>query len=345
VIAVTNNGGTGSAANVVTMLDLDNGGRIWQRVNKLDMNLGTRPATTNSVPSSAVPPGAVPVDKTTSGSNGFMTDIVVGDVYGEVWVLDPADGTSQVANAGTDVPIFSYNTDFHPIARPAIYSESGIQYAIWGTGGYTDYSGTTGWGKNTTTQYLTAVNLNYTSGATLNEGSIAANVPIQISFTDQGRVFSQPRVVGTQVFVTTDVDDYNQETYGSRAAPVGVTESTAQCGGATATGNNLDEDSDGFKDDGCPTGRVFVYDLSANTYQKTVVSNGGSSVINSGTKIIVSGGGTRQVLGSDGGVDVNGDSVNDAAGTQWNAMNQTGERTIAPAQVTQTIRELWLRTE
>ena len=221
VVAQTNNGGTGPAANVLTAIDIETGARVWQRVNKLDNFIAPRVAATINVPATGIPGGAVGIDKTLAGSNGFMTDIVAGDLYGNLWLVDPADGTSQVLSGANDVPLFQFTTDYHPIARPAIYAEGTTLYAVFATGGYADYSTNTLWGSNTTTQYVIGVDLDQTAGLPLTQLSPVGSVPINIPLVNLGNGFSQPRIIGTEVFVTTDTSNVNAATFGSSGVDTG----------------------------------------------------------------------------------------------------------------------------
>jgi hypothetical protein len=273
VIAQTNNGGTGAAANYVVALDIDTGTRVWERVNTLDNFFAPRVAPTINVPATGIPPGAIPIDKTLTGTNGFMTDIVVGDLYGNLWLLDPADGSSQVNDGATptpnEVPLFQFTTDYHPIALPAIYAEGGTLFAAFATGGYVDFSSTKLWGTNTTTQYGIAVNLDTPSGAglPLRETPASGNVPINIPLVNQGLSFSQARIVGTEVFFTTDTGDVNAPTFGSSTAD---------------------------------TGRVIGYNFATDLANAVITTrSGATNIVNDGAALFASGGGKRQRLGTD----------------------------------------------
>ena len=265
VVAQTNNGGTGAAANVVTAIDIETGARIWQRVNTLDNFIAPRVAPTINVPATGIPGGAVPVDKTLTGVNSSMTDLVVGDLYGNLWLIDPADGTSQVLSGSDDVPLFQFTTDFHPIARPAIYVEGTTLYAVFATGGYADYSTNTLWGSNTTTQYVIGVDLGQTAGLPLTQLSPAGVVPINIPLVNLGNGFSQPRIIGTEVFVTTDTSNVNAATFGSS---------------------------------GVDTGFVTGYDFGTNVAIPAIgqTRTGASALINDGLAIFSSSGSKRQRL-------------------------------------------------
>ena len=314
VIAQTNNGGTGAAANVVTALDIETGKRVWQRVNLLNNYIAPRVAPTISVPATGIPPGVVPVDKSRSLDNGGMTDIVAGDLYGNLWLLDPSTGKSQVCADGEctssldEVPLFQFTTDYHPIARPAIYYEGG-HFAVFGTGGYTDYSGNALWGSTATppvsTQYVIAVDLDQTTGLPLTELSGTGPVPINIALVNKGRVWSQPRIIGTEVFVVSDTSDVNSATFGSSTSDTGFV-TAYDTTGAAGTDNSA----------------LF-----------NQVRTGASALVNDGVAIFSSSGSKRQRVTAAG------------TATAKDAASRTGERTTAPRKVTETLRKLWLRTE
>ena len=311
VVAQTNNGGTGAAANVVTAIDIETGKRVWQRVNLLDNFIAPRTAAAINVPSTGIPPGAVPVDTTLTGTNGFMTDLVVGDLYGNLWLIDPENGESKLTTGGNEVPLFQFRTPYHPIARPAIYVEGASQFAVFSTGGYTDYSTNTLWGKNSTTgQYIIAVDLTQTSGLPLHETSSDTLVPVNVAIpTARGLGFSQPRIIGNEVFVTTDTSDVNAATFGSSGTNTGFVTSF----------NLLAPD--------IPTGTDTNY---------AQIRTGASALINDTV------GGEFAIFSSSGS---KRQRIATPAGANRNAVSRSGTTTTAPRQVTQTIRKLWLRTE
>jgi hypothetical protein len=180
-----------------------------------------------------------------------MTDIVVTDLYGSIWVLDPATGRSRYTTdatiAGTDIPMFQFSTDFHPIgAKAALYGFGSTQYVVFADGGYVDTTGTVAWGcvmvnlvcTYPTQHYLIAVSLGYptTSTSRLNESSGPTYIPIKVALGTDERGWSQAYVVGDQIFVTTETADVNLGTYGTGAAATGKAyQVTASAGGSTQT--------------------------------------------------------------------------------------------------------------
>jgi len=258
----TNNGGTGGAASVVTALDLDSGVPAWQFVSTYP-DPPRLPANT-AVPATAIPPGVVTIDKTVAGFNGFFTDIVVPDLYGRLWVLAP-DGTSRYQDAlSNPIPLFSFATDFHPLTKPAIYLRNGEQYAVFTTGGYADYAGTKSWGSYAANQYLVAVSLDTpiaSTTASLTDAAASGFVPIVEPIAGSG--YSQARIVGDDIFVSTDTSDVNAATFGTSASA---------------------------------TGTLYAYTFGGASpgLASVVVATGAGAIANSGQKLYSSSGSTRQ---------------------------------------------------
>jgi hypothetical protein len=301
VIAETNNGGTGGNGVVVTALKAETGTALWQFAYPYP---AVRITTDAALPSSGVPGGAVSVDKT-KGGNGYMTDLVFGDLYGSLWLLDPATGTSRYTSSGTyyrngvattGKPLFQFSTDYHPIGgKPAIYRLDGTYHAAFVDGGYADVSGTTGWGTYTSQHYAIAVSLDTPSGdATVNENKGSPDVPVKFALGSNERGYSQITVVGTQLFFTTDSASVNALVYGT--------------GASTSTGH------------------AYRYDLAAGSAGTTVViGNGASSIASFGTTLYASSGRSHQQLVTP-------------------ALSSTGSAVTATT-FTNLVRQLWLRTQ
>ena len=227
----TNNGGTTSATAagvVTTAIDSETGNKVWQ----FTYAYPTPPrGVSTDLPMAliGIPGGAVGVDLQ---SQGYFTDFVFGDLYGNLWRLNAADGTSR---NGTSTPLFSFTTNKHPIgAPPAIYSDGTNEFAAFASGGYADPT-STAW--TTTGQRIIAVKLSYT-GTTLNEtGTVSTNVPINQAFTGAAasdKSYAQALVVGNQLFVTSDSSDVNLSTYGTSGATTGHL-TTVDITGASST--------------------------------------------------------------------------------------------------------------
>jgi hypothetical protein len=254
VFAQTNNGGTAGAGSVVTAIDLETGTDLWATPN-LGYTYATPPrgvGGANSIPAGGIPGGAVAVDRS---GGGFVTDVVYADLYGNLWMIDPATGANRY---GTD-PLFAFSSNYHAIgAKPAIYSDGGAQYAVFVSGGFADPSDTN-WGSGAQ-QYVVSVSLSTPpASAPLDENS-ATNLGFVYALgTTAEKGFAQALVVGNQIFVTTDTADVNSATYGLAAGSTGK-----------------------------------LYTLSFNgTASSTVIVNGASSVARSDSGVYTGGG--RQI--------------------------------------------------
>jgi hypothetical protein len=256
VVAQTNNGGTGGSGVVATALGLETGARVWQ-FSYLYPAPPRGDGAVTAVPRTGIPGGAVGLDLRRLG---FTTDIVMGDLYGNLWRLDAATGSSR---SGTATPLFQFSTNKHPIGTvPAIYGDgSGAQYAAFASGGYADPVSAS-WAAGT--QQLIAIDV-------LAPGPypITETMPAKLAFIqDLGvgeRGFSQVLVVGSELFVTTDNSDINASGFGNAA----------------------------------DTGRVTTYDLTTATSTTVVVRGGASSLAADGTTLYSSGADRQQRLSTD----------------------------------------------
>ena len=204
VVAQTNNGGTGGAGVVATALALETGVERWQfayaypsppRGNSADLPL----------PSTGVPGGAVGVDLQ---RQGFTTDYVMGDLYGNLWRLDAATGRSRT---GPGVPLFQFSTNKHPIgALPAIYSNGNSQFAAFGSGGYVDALRAS-WSAGT--QSLIAIALTAPGPFPIDETS--PQLALREDLGAGEKAFAQVLVVGGELFLATDSTDVNLAAYGT----------------------------------------------------------------------------------------------------------------------------------
>jgi hypothetical protein len=324
----TNNGGTGSAGVVTIAIDVDTGKPMWNW-NYTYPSPPRAVAGAISVPSTGVPGGAVGMDSTDQGSNGFMDGVVFGDLYGNLWKLKPvgscpasgSTGSAVSLTSSTTTPLFSFSSNYHPIgAAPAIYSQTsgGTQYAVITEGGYFDTLAAANWGSNTTTHYAVAVNLSATSSAPFSETSTNASlVPWKLTFGTGEMAWDQATIIGDQAFIATDTASVNSTSYGTST---------------TATGHvyavNL----------GLATTSQYV-NTSTGFLQFTATTMfGASSVTYAGTTVIASTGSKSQLLGN---------SSSGSGGTQLTATSTTsGGSVTASANVNSSIkRRLWLRTE
>ncbi len=270
VFLETSNAGTGGAGVVVVALAQETGAKLWQfgyvypsppRGVSADLPLPT-----------GVPGGATTVDTLVSG---VTTDVVFGDLYGDLWRVNAIDGTSR---NGANTPLFSFSTNRHPIgAMPALYSNGAQRFAVFASGGYTDPSAAA-W--TTGSQYLIAARLTGT-GATISETTTACAtcaLTIKQALTSGDKGFAQVLIVGTQLFVTSDSNDVNATSYGSVS-----------------------------------TGHVMTFDLVGLAVSTTVaVGSGASSLANDRLALYSSSGGGQQALGT-GAVSTVGPGVDIAA--------------------------------
>ncbi len=219
----SNNGGTGGAGSVLTAINIETGAKVWQKGDIVGTTVRT--STHESIPAGAIPGGAVGFDKV---GNNYITHVVYGTIYGEVFVRDAVTGANQNgASSGVDIPLFKIAADYKPIgAAPAIYKDGSTLYAAFATGGYVDSQATLWRGANEATvpsQVAFAVSLNYTTTTTLTDASTrGTNLPFLVPFksTSDGS-FAQPVVIGTEIFFVTDSTNINAYDYGSYAAPTG----------------------------------------------------------------------------------------------------------------------------
>ncbi len=269
VFAQTNNAGTAGSGDVVTAINAETGLADWQQGYAFTTTL--RSGGT-SIPSlTGVPGGAVAVDKI---GTGYVTDVVWGTLYGDVWRADPATGISK---DGAGKPLFRFSTDNHPIgAKPAIYAKTagGTQYAVITTGGYVDtYPNDTNWSPAGTTNYAIGINLNTpVADATINENKGATDIAFKFAFGANEKGIAQATVVNSQIYVTTDTADTNDNTNP----------------GAYGTGG--------------ASGHVYRIDFSGASPTigtSVVVEGGATSVINSGLGVYSGSSDQQSRLGTD----------------------------------------------
>jgi hypothetical protein len=252
----TGNGGTGGAGVVLTAVVQETGAQLWQ----LGYVYPSPPrGMTNGtpVPATGIPGGAAAADLV---GQGFVTDLVMGDLYGDLWRVDAADGTSR---NGTGTPLFRFKGNKHPIgAPPAIYSLGGQQYALFASGGYADPTAAS-WSSNN--QFLISAKLAGT-GATIDETTPLCSscaLAVNQTLTMGDKAFSQALIVGTQAFVTTDTADVNQSAYGTLGT----------------------------------TGHMTAVDLTGAAPTTIVaIASGGTSITNQGTTLYGASGSTAQQI-------------------------------------------------
>ncbi len=263
--AQTNNAGTGGSGNVVTAIDSETGTPLWQSGYLFTTTL--RSGGTSVPPSTGIPGGAVAVDKT---GGGFVTDVVFGTLYGDLWDVTASTGVSV---DGVGKPLLRFSTDHHPIgASPAIYTNGGTQYAVITTGGYVDtYPNDTTWTASGNVNYAVAVSLGTPiADATINENKTGSDIAFKLSFGAGEASYAQATVIGNQVFISTDTANVNDSTSSSAYGLTGA------------------------------TGHVYAYNLTSHASSTVVVEGGASSVINSGTNVFSGASDTTQQLSGTG---------------------------------------------
>jgi hypothetical protein len=260
--AQTNNAGTGGGGNVVTAINMETGTPLWQQGYVFTTSL--RSGGTSVPPSTGIPGGAVAVDKT---GQGFVTDVVFGTLYGDLWDVSPTTGASV---DGANKPLFRFSTDHHSIgASPAIYSNAGTQYAVITSGGYVDtYPNNTTWTASGNVNYALAVWLNTpVSDATISENKTGSDIAFKLSFGTGEASYAQATVIGNQVFITTDTANVNDATSSSAYGLTGA------------------------------TGHVYEYNLTSKTSATTIIEGGASSVARSGNSVYAGASDATQALG------------------------------------------------
>jgi hypothetical protein len=210
---LTNNGGTAGAGIRVMAYETATGDPVWTNAFEYAYP-GPRNGSNPPVPTTGIPGGVAAFDNTGGGS---LTDIAVPTLYGDLFVVNAADGVSRY---GTGVPLFRFNSDFHPIgAAPTIFRDqaTGKMHAVVVSGGYADPVNSS-WAPETVDQFAVAVHLGAPLGvATM--GHIGSDYGGERKFVlNLGagqRVYNQAVVAGNELFITSDDGDVNSPTYGS----------------------------------------------------------------------------------------------------------------------------------
>ena len=287
VFAQTNNGGTVGSGDVVTAINAETGLADWQTGYAFTTTLRSGGS---SIPSlTGVPGGTVAIDQT---GNGYVTDVVWGTLYGDVWRANPLTGVSE---DGVGKPLFRFSTDNHPIgAKPAIYQRGSTQYAVITTGGYVDtYPSDTNWNPAGTTNYVLGISMQTpVIDATINENKTplgTGDIAFKFSFGANEKGIAQATVIGSQIFVTTDTADTNDNTNPKAYGTTGA------------------------------SGHVYAINVTAATATITtavVVEGGATSVINSGTGVYSGASDQQSRLGSDA-LSATGTSVDTGGSTTF----------------------------
>lgn len=241
VAFVHTNNGPATAGSFVTAVNIEQTADVLWKSGYTFPNppRGSGPA----IPASGVPGGAVAIDKQSSGIFG---DVVFGTLYGDLWLLDAANGGNRygagegnllAGGAALSSPLFRFTSNFHPFgATPAVYSQSGSLYAFAAPGGYVDAASpaTALWTTNAQTAVSVLLSTPLAS-APLSETSGAPNVPFTVLLDSGDKGFSQAVVIGDELFFTTDSSDINAADYGSVDAVTGTVYTISVTGGPATT--------------------------------------------------------------------------------------------------------------
>jgi hypothetical protein len=272
-VAVSNNRGTGNNGVVATALALETGALVW-KFGYAYPNPPRSSGADATMSASAVPGGAVGVDMK---GIGFTTDVIFGDIYGDLWKLDATTGTSSTSSA--TIPLFTFSANKKPIGSiPTILDNGGAKFAAFASGAYADTEPTSVLWSGTS-QTLVAVPLS--PGTTgLTTGSNTLLFEAALGGTGE-RAVGQLLVVGNQIFLTTDTTNINSSSYGKTGATTGhaysftIGSSTA----VTAVGSNsgvIQGGASGLINDG-----TSIYGGAADRQQRlgsTATSTAGTSV-------------------------------------------------------------------
>lgn len=236
----TNNGDT-TAGSVLHAINIETGTDLWSRVTFAYPNPPRGSGT--PVPTTGIPGGAVAVDRVGAG---FLTDVVYGTLYGDMWQLDAGTGTNKYAGN----PLFRFSSNYKPFGSPpAIYSNGGSLLAVMVSGGYADTQAASAqW--TTSSQMAVAVSLGSTGNLT--ETSGAPGVPWTYTLTNE-KGFGQALVIGNQIFFTTDTSDVNDAAFGTA---------------------------------GSQTGHAYKFDIGSSSPTVAVIQGGAGSLVNNGTSVI-----------------------------------------------------------
>ncbi len=224
-IAQTNNGGTAGAGTNVFALNTETGAVVWE----WDYLYPSPRSVSIDVPATGIPGGVAATDP---NATGYLTDVLVGTLYGNLFQLDASTGRSRYGSSPSTNPcvasackaLYQFSSDYHPIgAPPTIFSDGVGEYVVVASGGYADDAGASGtgtaltWSPATTHQYLISISLLTTPTSTpLSSTSAGGLIHVATDLGAGNRVYSQVQVAGNDVFVTTDSASINDlSSYGT----------------------------------------------------------------------------------------------------------------------------------
>jgi|GEM_PF-6863065 len=198
----TANGGTGATGFVVEAIETATGATSWTFTQAYP---APRTPGNPPVPATAIPAGVALVSTTAAPEPDL---VLVPSLYGELWVLNAADGTNPFINQ----PIYRSLVDFRPVgSAPAVYRDVGTQalHAAIATGGYADPVSTT-WAPSDVQQTAVSIPLNIAvASAPLTEDNVGDQGGFVFFFPAGERAFASPVIVGNELVVVTDTEDAN----------------------------------------------------------------------------------------------------------------------------------------
>jgi len=241
VVAQTNNGGSGGTGVVATALNLETGSQAW-KFSYLYPSPPRGDSAALPLPTNGIPGGAVGVDL---DSQGYTTDVAMGDLYGNLWRLNAATGASRTAPAFRCSSSRATSTRSHgpgdlqrrrqPVRRVRL-------------------------GRLHRPDRRELVGRHAVAG----RAEVAETGPYPIAETSVTKLafkedlaagtnaFAQVQVIGEQLFLTSDTSDINASTYGTGSSD---------------------------------TGRVITYNLATTGSSTVIVRGGAGSLANAGTTL------------------------------------------------------------
>ena len=202
----TSNGGTGNAGVYVAAIDTETGEVAWTWTHAYP---APRTGGNPPVPASAMPGGVASIDRE---GHGTSTHVAVPTLWGEVYLLSSSTGENAY---GTN-PLFQFSSDFHPIgAPPTIFRNTGGRlHAVVVSGGYIDPVDTS-WSPSVQHQYAVGFSLDPVAGnLPITDTEPAGDRTFTVDLGAGQRSYGQPVVAGNELYVVSDSEDVNSESYG-----------------------------------------------------------------------------------------------------------------------------------
>ena len=215
----TNNGGLGAAGFWLGGVRTTDGTLLWEveHLYPLPRTVPTEDFAVPPVPTTGIPSGVAAFDRE---GTGFVTHLAVPSLYGDMWLIEAADGENPYGTS----PLFRFSGDYHPLgATPTIYADlaTGRMHAAFVSGGYADPIAAT-WIKLDQDQYAVSVALDANAASVpMDERADSGDYGGDRAFVQNigaGVGYAQAIVAGNELFITADTTDVNLITYGSTAS-------------------------------------------------------------------------------------------------------------------------------